>query len=49
MVVNIANNKSDILSVGSNMIEIRCNFNELLELDIDRWVPAVFAEEEGGN
>lgn len=50
MVINIANNKGDMPTEGSNMIgiveEIRCNFNELLDLDIDHCVPAVFAEQE---
>lgn len=50
LVVNIANNKSHIPSEGSNMLnivdEMRCNFNELLAMDIANCVPAVFAEEE---
>lgn len=50
LVINIANNKSELPSVGGNVLaataEIRCNFNAVLEFDIARCEPAVFQEQE---
>lgn len=50
LVVNIANNKSELPSVGGNVLaataEFRCNFSALLNLDITNCGPAIFQQEE---